>query len=237
MKLNTILIAGGTGYVGSKMCKLAQQRGLKVISLTRRGRPANPLPGVEYIKGDAISPETYETVLGDCRGAIYSVGELIGYQEDVLIRNVLPVVCRQMCRQADKDKINSVLHDNSFAKKNRDAAIKLAKALGKFGSKKKKLPFVFMSAHMNPIFNFVKPDYFGTKYETEKVLQSIPNIAPIILRPGLITTPESLIRTAIGIPAQYFAGRNDLTQLVNFALDSMNDSSRHDKTFETHQIV
>eukprot|EP01083_Nonionella_stella_P182411 656365_1 len=102
MKLNTILIAGGTGYVGSKMCKLAQQRGLKVISLTRRGRPANPLPGVEYIKGDAISPETYENVLGGCQGAIYSVGELIGYQEDVLIRNVLPVVCRQMCRQANQ---------------------------------------------------------------------------------------------------------------------------------------
>lgn len=47
----TIVIFGGTGYAGGHIAREAARRGHTVISYSRSGAPAEPIPGVEYRTG------------------------------------------------------------------------------------------------------------------------------------------------------------------------------------------
>jgi hypothetical protein len=61
---NTIVIFGGNGFVGTRICELAINKSYRVISVSRSGQPnwtsefewANK---VEWFKADALKPETY----------------------------------------------------------------------------------------------------------------------------------------------------------------------------------
>lgn len=44
-------VIGGTGFLGSHLCATLVSSGKFVRSLSRRGKPENPVPGVEYLAG------------------------------------------------------------------------------------------------------------------------------------------------------------------------------------------
>ena len=62
-----ILVVGGNGFVGSAVCEEAVKRGFQVMSMSRSGRPARSkeswMDSVEWIKADALKPETYNLSL------------------------------------------------------------------------------------------------------------------------------------------------------------------------------
>ena len=75
----SILVFGGNGFVGSSICKYALSQGLKVVAVSRSGRPRIPeawQSEVEYIQGDAMSPQTYASILPSVSGVVHSIGVL-----------------------------------------------------------------------------------------------------------------------------------------------------------------
>ncbi|KAF0684654.1 Aste57867_23374 [Aphanomyces stellatus] len=74
-----LLVVGGTGYVGSNILQRAVQKGMKVRSLTRSGRPdwgSNVpwLDQVEWIKGDVFSRDDIDKAVAGTTGVISTVG-------------------------------------------------------------------------------------------------------------------------------------------------------------------
>jgi uncharacterized protein len=83
--MSRISVIGGTGYVGSAIVAEAAARGHEVTALGR-SLPAEPVPGVSYVQGDA----TDETVLSSAvsgadvvAGALSPRGPLAGSFRDV----------------------------------------------------------------------------------------------------------------------------------------------------------
>ena len=82
-----VLVLGGTGAMGSHLCRLLAGRGCEVVCTTRRERPASG--GVSFIVGDAKSPAFLAGLLEERWGAIVdfmvrSTSEFCGLYRDFL---------------------------------------------------------------------------------------------------------------------------------------------------------
>eukprot|EP00210_Caulerpa_lentillifera_P006855 g6552.t1 len=73
-----VVVFGGNGFVGSRVCEIALGMGLQVISINRSGRPSwlkqSWADGVEWIQGDALQPTCYTDKLSGALGAVSCVG-------------------------------------------------------------------------------------------------------------------------------------------------------------------
>ena len=74
-----VVVLGGTGYVGSRVCQKAIERGHSVVSVSRRGAPSNSDPSsssITYVAGDVTDPATVAAVLKDADAVVHAVGLL-----------------------------------------------------------------------------------------------------------------------------------------------------------------
>ena len=77
-----LVVFGGTGFVGSAIVEEAVRRGLTVTCLTRGGAPPAHVAGkawsdkVQWHKGDALDPASYETRLVGADAIVTAVGRL-----------------------------------------------------------------------------------------------------------------------------------------------------------------
>lgn len=81
--LRSLLIVGGTGFVGSAAARYAISQGVKVMSLSPSGAPkqeAEWTKHVTYIKGSAFDQSTYKDALNECNAVIHTVGTLFDSQ-------------------------------------------------------------------------------------------------------------------------------------------------------------
>jgi hypothetical protein len=85
-KKGKLLILGGTGFVGSKICERAIESGFAVVSVSRRGLPPDDIPPgsllakVEWRAGDLLAkPDTARAILseGGFVGCVHAVGMLL----------------------------------------------------------------------------------------------------------------------------------------------------------------
>ncbi|KAK3066767.1 hypothetical protein LTS18_001507, partial [Coniosporium uncinatum] len=83
-----IVVAGGNGFLGSRICKAASVRGWEVTSLSRSGEPnwssvsSSPSPpewskNVFWEKADVLKPSTYSSLLGGADAVIHTMGILL----------------------------------------------------------------------------------------------------------------------------------------------------------------
>ena len=81
-----LLVLGGTGFIGSMICRKALQAGYSVVSVSRRGEPPGGISGdelarVDWRKGDACDPLTARDILQEYpskfMGVIHAVGMLL----------------------------------------------------------------------------------------------------------------------------------------------------------------
>jgi uncharacterized protein YbjT (DUF2867 family) len=72
-----VLVLGGNGFVGQRVCQFAVSLGCEVVSLSRSG-PPEPLPAwsdtVQWAQGDIFKPETYSPHLQGAAGVVSCVG-------------------------------------------------------------------------------------------------------------------------------------------------------------------
>lgn len=89
----SLLVCGGSGFLGSRICQLAAARKWTVASLSRSGEPpawadGPPAPGggsgrpdwadrVAWLKGDVMNPETYRGALEGVDAVVHSLGILL----------------------------------------------------------------------------------------------------------------------------------------------------------------
>ena len=76
-----VVVLGGTGYVGSRVCRKALERGHSVVSVSRRGKPGDGEDtfsdgAVKYVAGDLTDPATVNEVLKDADAVVHAVGLL-----------------------------------------------------------------------------------------------------------------------------------------------------------------
>ncbi|PYH40751.1 ubiquinone biosynthesis protein COQ11 [Aspergillus saccharolyticus JOP 1030-1] len=88
MAAKRVVIAGGNGFLGSRICKSAVARGWSVTSLSRSGEPRwDTVTGsairpswassVEWARADILKPETYKPFLQGAAAVIHSMGILL----------------------------------------------------------------------------------------------------------------------------------------------------------------
>ena len=53
-----ILVTGGTGLIGSEVLRLLSQSGVTARALTRNPQKAKTMPGITWVAGDLVKPET-----------------------------------------------------------------------------------------------------------------------------------------------------------------------------------
>ncbi|KAG5437860.1 hypothetical protein PCANB_000575 [Pneumocystis canis] len=197
-----LIVLGGTGFLGRHICKTAIQKGWTVTSLSRRGTPEDIQQGsdlsrwlqkVNWCKGDLKDDILMKKHVKDCTAIVYSVGILLENKYKYLLsgKNFFP------------STFQSFEENLSYNLLNRDFAIKMANNASEMD---KNIPFVYLSAV--DAFPGIPKRYIESKREAEDYIYSLPNIRPIIMRPGFMYSKERPISLAI-------AGIIDITSNMN----------------------
>ncbi len=77
--LPRVVVFGGSGFVGTKVCEHASRMGADVISVSRSGRPVwlkeSPwADAVQWEKGDAFDPGSWKDLVQDATGVVSTLG-------------------------------------------------------------------------------------------------------------------------------------------------------------------
>ncbi|KAJ2721719.1 hypothetical protein GGI07_003775 [Coemansia sp. Benny D115] len=178
-----LFVVGGTGFVGRAICSTALSRGWEVLSLSRHGAPsrdsampsASTANGVQWVRGDALKPESFQEHLVGCTAVVHSVGMLMenGYKQIVNIGS----------RSGSATRTQQTM---SYEKANRDTALSVARAaraVPSIGA------FAYISA--SDVLPFLDSRYISTKREAENdLIEHASSMRPIILRPGFIYSTD-----------------------------------------------
>lgn len=201
-----LLVFGGNGFLGRRICQEAVNHGLEVVSISRSGKPPvlkssprdkNWINEVRWESADILKPSTYFKHLQGASGVVHSMGILL---EDESYKKRL--------RQESGPSISSSyswaswlpsLGSNPLAKKdpnftyevmNKQSAIVLARVFADIieseGIDREKLPtFTYISADKG--FPMIPEGYINSKRKAEDELLRYKDVfRPIIMRPGFM---------------------------------------------------
>ncbi|CEJ54603.1 Putative Function: eryBIV of S. erythrae is involved in erythromycin biosynthesis [Penicillium brasilianum] len=207
MAAKRLVVAGGSGFLGSRICRAAAARGWEVTSLSRSGEPhwdtvtsSKERPSwassVEWAKADILKPETYKPFLTGASAVVHTMGILLEADYKGVVQGREPLV-GGLQRAFSSSKLGS---QNPLQRKegealepkekdgqltyelmNRDSAIALAQE-----SSNEHVPtFVYISAAAGaPV---LPARYITTKREAEATIaSSLPELRSIFIRPGFM---------------------------------------------------
>ncbi|KAM5351443.1 hypothetical protein ACJ41O_004166 [Fusarium nematophilum] len=202
-----LVVCGGTGFLGSRICKHAVARGWDVTSISRSGDPrwdavtSSPSPPpwahkVSWERGDILRPATYAPLLNGADFVVHSMGILLeadykgvisGKESPVsgLQKAFAPVRDRGVNPlergQGEDIKPSNPKDQFSYEIMNRDSAVTLAKhaAAAKVGS------FCYISAAGGaPV---LPQRYIKTKREAEVTIATkFPELRGLFVRPSFM---------------------------------------------------
>ncbi|KAJ5364506.1 uncharacterized protein N7496_010219 [Penicillium cataractarum] len=207
MAAKRLVVAGGSGFLGSRICRAAAARGWEVTSLSRSGEPrwdtvtsSTERPSwassVEWAKADILKPETYKPFLTGASAVVHTMGILLEADYKGVVQGREPLV-GGLQRAFSSSKLgsqNPLLRKEGEALEpkerdgqltyelmNRDSAIALAQE-----SSNEHVPtFVYISAAAGaPV---LPARYITTKREAEATIaSSLPELRSIFIRPGFM---------------------------------------------------
>ena len=161
LKGKVLTVIGGNGFVGGAICRHASAMGAKVYAISRSGAPKTQdvwTSQINWIKGNAMNPDTYEDVLKETDALVHTLGVLLDSSITHFKRPGEPGTYEQINREA-------------------------AKVIGKKLSDLKNKKMVYISGAQHPPFI---PRYLTTKIEAEEFLFNLPELRTTSLRPGFI---------------------------------------------------
>ncbi|KAF2868117.1 hypothetical protein BDV95DRAFT_580280 [Massariosphaeria phaeospora] len=202
-----LVVCGGNGFLGSRICKAAAHRGWAVTSISRSGDPnwasvtASPTPppwaaAVSWQKGDVLNPASYTQHLESADAVIHSMGILLEADyKGVVSGKESPIAGLQRAFSATKAGTQNPLERKegealrpqekdgqlTYEVMNRDTAVSLAKE----ASLKNVPTFLYISAAAGtPI---LPARYITTKREAESIIStSFPAMRSIFIRASFL---------------------------------------------------
>ncbi|CAG8421787.1 unnamed protein product [Penicillium salamii] len=207
MAAKRLVVAGGSGFLGSRICKSAAARGWTVTSLSRSGEPrwetvseSKERPSwagsVEWAKADILKPESYKSYLNGASAVVHTMGILLEADYKGVVQGREPIISG-LQRAFSTSKLGS---QNPLARQegealepkesdgqltyelmNRDSAIALAQE-----STNEHVPaFVYISAAAGA--PLLPARYISTKRDAEAAITStLPDLRSIFIRPGFM---------------------------------------------------
>ncbi|KAK7207945.1 hypothetical protein BZA70DRAFT_272554 [Myxozyma melibiosi] len=209
--LKRLLVCGGTGFLGRRICEQAVAHGWAVTSLSRSGAAAfegGRVPKwAESVKFESFdiskaSPDEIRPLTEDSDAVVYSLGILLEsnyYKTFAKSQSPLDGVSK-VIQKWNRNPLKHRIEDEiSYELMNRDLAVKLAKETS--ASAKVEKPFLFVSAAGE--FPGIPQAYFKTKQQAEQTISTLPSLRPIFLRPGFMFDPSSsmTMTMAVGLKA------------------------------------
>lgn len=207
-----LLVLGGTGFIGSKICERALSSGYDVVSISRRGDPPgdphrypSDMKRVDWRKGDCTREDTIAAVLqeGGFVGCIHAVGMLLASDINALASG-------SGSKPTPGATYDDVTRITAFNAANAAADLCVTR-------NEKAVPFVFVSA-AEARWDFKAPvawleEYLVAKRAVEARLSEMTEAGAIrasCLRPSLVYSPDKpaampavgafYVGNAIGLP-------------------------------------
>ncbi|KAF6225239.1 hypothetical protein HO133_010436 [Letharia lupina] len=202
-----IVVCGGNGFLGSRICRVAVGRGWDVTSISRSGEPTwsaitsspNAPPWsstVKWQKADILKPETYKPMLNGADAVVHSMGILLEADyKGVVTGKESPWSGLSRAFSATKGGSQNPLERKegealepqekdgqlTYELMNRDSAITLAQE----ASSQNVPSFVFISAAAGA--PMLPKRYITTKRDAESTIaSSLPKLRSIFIRPGFL---------------------------------------------------
>ncbi|KAK9459811.1 uncharacterized protein V1516DRAFT_452805 [Lipomyces oligophaga] len=195
-----VLICGGTGFLGKRICEQAVARGWLVTSLSRSGRSAfrSIPPWAEKVDFQAqdlisISAQDLRALVNEADAVVYSLGILLEsryYKTFIASPDPIEGVKNIFNKWNQNPLKYPVQDDLTYATMNRDLAIKLATETAAAAAETNTTkPFVYISAATGDL-PFVLSGYFESKAQAESAISKFASLRTIFLRPGIMFDPE-----------------------------------------------
>lgn len=205
----TVVIFGGSGFLGSAICRRAVLSGLRVISISRSGAPPAGLlsqawtraPSMEWRQGDCLDKTSYAYTLEEIArlqlakepvAVVHSVGALLENSQYKILLDPLRGQHPQARETEDPLYYESINRDSLIAVAS-EVHDRLRTSVG--GESSPPLPFVFISAFATP--PMVDTRYLSTKREAEDYLFNCDNLRPVVFRPGFMYSEQRPVSMAL----------------------------------------
>ncbi|KAI6245398.1 hypothetical protein HI914_06360 [Erysiphe necator] len=227
-----IVVCGGNGFLGSRICKFAVARGWDVTSLSRSGEPkwasvssSNTPPAwaheVHWERADILKPTTYSPLLRQADYVVHSLGILLEADyKGVISGQESPITglkrafsqTRLSSQNPLSPRKDTDLHSQekddqlTYELMNRDSAITLAQEAAKNGAS----VFAYISAAGGaPI---LPQRYITTKREAESTIASeFCKMRGIFFRPGFLYNSSRTFTIPLAAMTAAGAAFNSLT--------------------------
>ncbi|EDO18196.1 hypothetical protein Kpol_543p25 [Vanderwaltozyma polyspora DSM 70294] len=221
---NKLLVFGGNGFLGKRICQEAVTRGFQVTSVSRSGiAPEAPTPSdshwireVKWESCDIFKPDSYYHLLSENPNIVHSVGIL--FENDIykkIIRGSFSEFLKYLQNHKpslDKNPLIDRDPNMTYEMVNKKSALILADAFseilqkqhsGRLLNEKASPTFTYISADRG--FPLVPDAYINSKRDTESELKNYNDVfRSIIMRPGFMydeysnnADPSYLIRRGI----------------------------------------
>ncbi|KAF9689618.1 hypothetical protein SADUNF_Sadunf01G0111100 [Salix dunnii] len=170
VKTERVVVLGGSGFVGSAICKAAVSKGIEVISLSRSGRPTYPDSWIDQVTWIPGMFYNLPSLLWVC---FLRLRDVFYTNWDEILFGATAVV----------STIGGFGSEEQMQRINGEANIVAVNAAKEFGIPK----FILISVHDYNLPSFVlSSGYFSGKRKAEsEVLSKYPN-SGVVLRPGFI---------------------------------------------------
>ncbi|EGD90180.1 hypothetical protein H112_02653 [Trichophyton rubrum D6] len=224
-----IVVAGGSGFLGARICQSAVARGWEVVSLSRHGEPtwdtvspSGQAPRwaqkVEWAKADLLDPSSYREYLKNVSAVVHSMGIILEADyKGILQGKESPITgIQKMVGSFAGVTTGPGKSQMTYRTMNTESAISLAKK-----TTEENIPtFVYISASSGaPI---IPQGYILSKRETESSIMSMfPNLRSIFVRPTFMYDSSRRLSLPIAVGGMIASEVNLLTGGKLSALGSM----------------
>ena len=226
----SLLVLGGTGFVGREVIRRARAKGMSVVSISRRGKLLGETDEtVTWVSGDAAEAKTLEAVISDFGpfdGCVHAIGVLFDSQS----------------RLKSLNRFASGSGSRADAQSTYDRVIRQTGAVAvdafvsnSLSSAETPKPFVFISCAEagwtmpSPVGWLEK--YLVAKRVVEDQVMTNKALRPVILRPSLVWTwdkPQALpavvpalVAATVGVP--FIDKPVQLATLADSAIGALQD--------------
>ncbi|KUI60746.1 hypothetical protein VP1G_07965 [Cytospora mali] len=225
-----LVVCGGNGFLGSRICKFAVARGWDVTSISRSGEPkwsavtSSPTPPpwahkVTWESADVFQPATYAPLLKGADYVVQSLGILLeadykgvisGQKSPIsgLQRAFAPAHSPNPLERGAGDSYPAPEgeHQLTYENMNRDSAVLVARA----AAQEKASAFLYVSsAGGAPV---LPSRYISTKREAERIIASeFPGMRGVFLRPPFMYDSSRPITVTMAAMTGVGAAFNGLT--------------------------